>query len=590
DQSILQRNNMLWHTARDDTMFTSMRCISRHEKTQVYGAILLKGLTNQAMLESKSYKTYYAFASEEKTPKPNSYVSGLGDGVDTQSKVPNEQHLKTTGADEGTGTILRVLDVPMCESKNEKESWGDSEDEDEDDVIDSDDISDEGDDDNDGNNGNDGDDDDDANDDDKQESDDKNDNDEETDSDRTESDKIKILVLDQSTTKFYEEEEEKIDDEEQWMKKIMMRLLRSCALEQQNASQKSGFEQEVKDAHVTLTLVLDTQNTGEKELSEKKQVDQYAQALSSIPTIVDRYMDNKLGEAINKEVNAQLPQILPHAISDVATPVIVKNVTESLEAADLTRMEKNISFDIADYKIELYDAMGKYYNTDNVIFESYGTKRRKSSKDAESSRDLRSKEKKFLSTSKDASQSQHKSSGKSAHAEEAIHTVEDSSMQQDQESITGDNDEQPANKEVTKADCIQPAKRHLHEYYRVRVSFEECSKATTERRRYSTSVTKTKAATYDLKWIEDLSPVQVKYDQHAYLGTSHWGPKRQSFYGYASNMTSSKDVYSRRRIITVTRLKIIKKYDYGHVEEIEVRRDDQKLYTFREGDFKRLRL
>ncbi|GJQ93683.1 hypothetical protein Tco_0004822 [Tanacetum coccineum] len=32
----------------------------------------------------------------------------------------------------------------------------------------------------------------------------------------------------------------------------------------------------------------------------------------------------------------------------------------------------------------------------------------------------------------------------------------------------------------------------------------------------------------------------------------------------------------------------MKKYDYGHLEEIEVRRDDQKLYTFKEGDFKRL--
>nr|GEW36381.1 hypothetical protein [Tanacetum cinerariifolium] len=34
----------------------------------------------------------------------------------------------------------------------------------------------------------------------------------------------------------------------------------------------------------------------------------------------------------------------------------------------------------------------------------------------------------------------------------------------------------------------------------------------------------------------------------------------------------------------------MKKYDYGHVEEIKVRRDDQHLYTFKEGDFKRLRL
>ncbi|GKA46276.1 hypothetical protein Tco_0739159 [Tanacetum coccineum] len=171
----------------------------------------------------------------------------------------------------------------------------------------------------------------------------------------------------------------------------------------------------------------------EKDVSEIKQVDQYAQALSSIPAIVDRYMDNKLGEAINKaiqahnfdcreeaqaekreyielvdstvrtiikeEVNAQLPQILPQAISDVATPVIEKNVTESVEAAVLTRsssqptstyeaaaslsefeltkilidkMEKNKSYDKADYKKKLYDALVESYNTDKDLFDSYG--------------------------------------------------------------------------------------------------------------------------------------------------------------------------------------------------------------------------
>ncbi|GKB02339.1 hypothetical protein Tco_0830428, partial [Tanacetum coccineum] len=160
---------------------------------------------------------------------------------------------------------------------------------------------------------------------------------------------------------------------------------------------------------------------------------------------------------------------------------------------------------------------------------------------------------------------------------EPSHTVEDSGMQQDQEYITGDNDEQPADKEVTKADWFKKSERPP-------TPDPDWSKRQ-----------QTKAATYDLKWIEELvpnlwSPMQVKYDQHAYLGTSHWGPKRQRFYGYASNLTSSKDVYSRRRIIVVTRFKLMKMYDNGHLEEIEVRRDDQKLYTFKEGDFKRLRL
>ncbi|GKA89341.1 hypothetical protein Tco_0811153 [Tanacetum coccineum] len=586
------------------------------------------------------------------------------------------------------------------------------------------------------------------------------------------------------------------------------------ASEQQNVSQESGFEQVEEDAHVTLTLVLDTQNADEpvqsssvsfnftskllnlenptpadneiaslmetsarhattvpentsgftttiplpplffnpllqqatptptpttseattlfpslpdisyvfslndivtnleKDLLEIKKVDQYAQALSFIPAIVDRYVDKKLEEAINKailahnlnyrqeaqdeknayielvdmsmralikeEVNTQLPQILPQAVSDFANPMIEKNVTESVEAAVLTRsssqptstyeaaasvsefeltkimidkMEKNKSYDKADYKKKLYDALVESYNTDKDLFDSYGedfslkrsqdekdkdrdpsagsdrgTKRRKSSKVAESSRDSRSKEKKSSSTSKDASQSQHNKRqqvnfrppqtwiSQVARAEEpptSFDELNDTSfdfsafvmhwlkiLNLTQEILVG-----PAFK-LLKGTCKSITKLKYH--------FEECSKATTERlgwhnlenkpypfdlrnplpliqdhqgrqitpqdyfinkdleylkggdlsRRYSTFVTKTKAATYNLKWIKDLvpnlwSPVMVKYDKHAY-----W----------------------------VTRLSIMKKCDYGHLEEIEVRREDQKLYKFREGDFPRLRL
>nr|GFC47915.1 hypothetical protein [Tanacetum cinerariifolium] len=44
----------------------------------------------------------------------------------------------------------------------------------------------------------------------------------------------------------------------------------------------------------------------EKDLLEMKQVDQYAKSLSLIPSIVDRYMDNKLGEAINNAIQAHI--------------------------------------------------------------------------------------------------------------------------------------------------------------------------------------------------------------------------------------------------------------------------------------------
>ncbi|GKA33426.1 hypothetical protein Tco_0719855 [Tanacetum coccineum] len=81
-------------------------------------------------------------------------------------------------------------------------------------------------------------------------------------------------------------------------------------------------------------------------------------------------------------------------------------------------------------------------------------------------------------------------------------------------------------------------------------------------RTYTTSLTKTKAAKYDLPRIEDMVP----------------------------NLVSKHDVYSTKRILAVTNVKVKEWYGYGHLEEIEVRRSDQQLYKFMEGDFPRLHL
>ncbi|GKB89055.1 hypothetical protein Tco_0961327 [Tanacetum coccineum] len=352
----------------------------------------------------------------------------------------------------------------------------------------------------------------------------------------------------------------------------------------------------------------------------------------------------------------------------------------------IDKMEKNKSYDKTDCKRELYEALVKSYETDKDLFDSYGEvftlKRSRDDKDKDQLDQTEGR--------KEGSQERKLSHPKIQ--EEPSHNVEDSDVQQDQEFVMRDNDEQPANKEVSKDDLFKKPKRpptpdsdwnkRHHVDFRPpqtwisqvsrtkepRTSFDELMDisfdftafvmnrlnikdltqeilAITKRldwhnpegklylfdlnkpllliqdhrgrqvilqdffinndleylkgrdlsRRYSTLATKTKAATYEIKWIKDLvrnlwSPVMVKYDKHAYWGTSHWGPKRQHFYGFAANMSSSKDVYSRKRIIAVTRLMIMKKYDYDHLEEIEVRREDQKLYKFREGDFPRLRL
>nr|GFC16800.1 hypothetical protein [Tanacetum cinerariifolium] len=71
------------------------------------------------------------------------------------------------------------------------------------------------------------------------------------------------------------------------------------------------------------------------------------------------------------------------------------------------------------------------------------------------------------------------------------------------------------------------------------------------------------------------------------MGTSNglktWCPVR-------FNRESALDVYSKRRIIVVTELKIVEWHNYKHLDWILVRRDDDKIYKFKEGDLKRLRI
>ncbi|GKE06362.1 hypothetical protein Tco_1398380, partial [Tanacetum coccineum] len=80
-------------------------------------------------------------------------------------------------------------------------------------------------------------------------------------------------------------------------------------------------------------------------------------------------------------------------------------------------------------------------------------------------------------------------------------------------------------------------------------------------------------------WIQ----VPIVYDKHALWCISHWGRKSQQFYGYAINMESARDVYSKNRIIAIKKLTIVEWHNYKHLEWITVCRDDDKLYTFKEG-------
>ncbi|GJW11088.1 hypothetical protein Tco_1576915 [Tanacetum coccineum] len=74
--------------------FWAIVSVHRHEDTQVYGTILPTKFKNQAMLESKAYQTYYAFASGEMAPKPK-YIGKKADSDTSPKKKPVQATKRT---------------------------------------------------------------------------------------------------------------------------------------------------------------------------------------------------------------------------------------------------------------------------------------------------------------------------------------------------------------------------------------------------------------------------------------------------------------------------------------------------------------
>ncbi|GJU65529.1 hypothetical protein Tco_1247364 [Tanacetum coccineum] len=188
DSSIPRRNKVNWHFSRDDPMFTTIKVVSRHEDTQLYGAIFPDELTNKAIKDSESYKEYYAIASgaeplktkasvkkkqaasnttknpstakskrlktlakaakpaKKKQPAKTSKDKSLTVlsevalteaeqmklAIERSKTQTHSSHASGSGADEGTGVIPGVLDVPTYNSDDEQISWKSSSDEDND--------------------------------------------------------------------------------------------------------------------------------------------------------------------------------------------------------------------------------------------------------------------------------------------------------------------------------------------------------------------------------------------------------------------------------------------------------------------------
>nr|GEX42745.1 hypothetical protein [Tanacetum cinerariifolium] len=366
----------------------------------------------------------------------------------------------------------------------------------------------------------------------------------------------------------------------------------------------------------------DRLRTLETNFSKAMQTNQFDGAASATPRIIQQYMDQRINKAV-KDVNEQLE-------AEVLTRSSHSSKTSYAVAADLSKMElKKIL--IEKMKGNKDDDADK--DEEPSARTDWGSERCRERKEPKSASAPTKTATRSTDRSTQGPKSQQASASESALAEEPMQTTSQMEEPSHSEFDTGPT------YELMKGSCksLIELEYHLEEVFKAIIDqldwvnpegrqyphnllkplpsipnnrgrrvipFEhfinnnlEYLRGGASSRKYTTTITKTKAANYrHIMWIEDLVPRKmwieepIGYDKHAFWGVSHWGRKRQQFYGFAVNQESARDVYSKRRITAVTELKIVEWHSYKHLDWITVRRDDDKLYKFKEGDFKRLRI
>nr|GEV05594.1 hypothetical protein [Tanacetum cinerariifolium] len=192
----------------------------------------------------------------------------------------------------------------------------------------------------------------------------------------------------------------------------------------------------------------------------------FGSAVSSIPRIVQRYMDQWMNEAdkiIKEQVKEQVSKILPK---------IEKTVNEQLEAEVLTRSSNSSKTS--------YVALVEAYESDKIILDTYGdtvtlkrsrddankdedpstgsdrgSKRRRKGKEPESTSATKEKVTKTTGKSTQGSKSQQKTASESAPAEEPMQTTQDLEEPSHQEFETRAADDQPIAEASQHPECFQ---------------------------------------------------------------------------------------------------------------------------------------
>nr|GEU92301.1 copia protein [Tanacetum cinerariifolium] len=331
-----------------------------------YDAILPIELTNEAIKNSKSYKEYYAIASGAEPPKTKASIrkkqsssdttmpplTAKGKRLKTSAKVDKptkeKQHAKTSkakgltvllsgsGADEGTGILLEVPDVPTYESNDEEISWKSSK-EDKDDEVNmskhDEDVDDQSDDD-------------DQNDDDDEQNDDDDDDDDDDEQTNLDNDDDDFIHPKFSTHYNEDKEEESLDpifqtpshdeksDDEDNDKDSHGMNVDGDKMDDEGANEDDDANELYRDVNINLEDIgidsifnLNTKST--------PRTNQFAKAISLILGIVDKYLDHRMDETV-KTIKEQVKEQVKAQVSKIL-PKLKKTVNEQLEAEVLTR-------------------------------------------------------------------------------------------------------------------------------------------------------------------------------------------------------------------------------------------------------------
>nr|GEY68124.1 hypothetical protein [Tanacetum cinerariifolium] len=286
-------------------------------------------------------------------------------------------------------------------------------------------------------------------------------------------------------------------------------------------------------------------------------------------------------------------------------------------------MEGNMSIHRSNKKRNLYKALVKAYESDKIILDTYGdtitlkryrdddadkdkepsagsdrgSKRRREGKEPESASAPKEKATRSAGKSTQGLKSRQTSASESATAEEPMQTTHEIEEPSHPEFETG-ADDQPI---VEPSRYLEWFSQKNHDWNKTLPATHESiqpwisklAKQTVSRSSFNelmdTPVDFSAFLMNRLK-VDTLTPELIAGPTYELLKGSCKSLVELEFFLEEVYKESARDVYSKRRIITVTELKIVEWHNYNHLDWITVRRDNDKLYKFKEGDFKRLRI